>query len=70
MDNLESLTQNQLLLKAKRLLAACEYYAIAEKVLVTHHTKNTGSIQVKLTRPDNGSVAKEAINFDPTKANV
>ena len=68
MENFETLTREQLLLKTKRMAAALEYYAIAEKVLVTHQTKNDGSIKVKLTRADNGATAKDALNFDPTKA--
>jgi len=57
--------------KIDRLCAALEYYAVAEKVLVTHKPKDSKSaIKVKITRPDNGEVARAALEYDPTKESI
>jgi hypothetical protein len=61
------LSHEELQKKVERLCAALEYYANAEKVLVTHKPKNNSGINVKISRPDNGEIARAALDFDPTK---
>jgi hypothetical protein len=57
--------------KIDRLCAALEYYAVAEKVLVTHKPKDSKSaMKVKITRPDNGEVARAALEYDPQKESI
>lgn len=66
-NDLNSLTREQLILKLTKCLRALEYYGSAERVLVTHGPRAQGAITVKLTKQDNGEVARQAIKFDPTK---
>lgn len=63
---LDQLSLDDLKKKIERMSAALEYYANAEKVLVTHKPKNKTGINVKISRPDNGEIARAALEFDPT----
>lgn len=65
--DLDSLSNEQIKEKLKKCLRALEFYASAEKLLVTHKPRAQGPITVKLTKQDNGEVARQALSFDPSK---